>query len=102
MTALPLKPRQQAGAALDAAARRMEAAAERMRRAGFSLSIQGRRLRVEPVERLTDAQWAFITTHEAALVAYLAGQGQQREPVQPVGQPRRIRRRISGGLLLDG
>ncbi|MER2602245.1 MAG: DEAD/DEAH box helicase, partial [Candidatus Competibacter phosphatis] len=70
--------RQQAGEALDAAARRMEAAAERMRRAGFSLSVVGRRLRVEPRARLTDAQWAFIVAHEAALVAYLAGQGQQR------------------------
>lgn len=94
--------RQQAGEALDEAARRMEAAAERMRRAGFTLSVVGRRLRVEPRDRLTDAQWAFITTHEAALVAYLAGHGQQRETVQPVVPPRRIRRRISGGLAADG
>lgn len=94
--------RQQAGAALDAAARRMEAAAERMRRAGFTLSVQGRRLRVEPRDRLTDAQWDFINAHEPALVTYLAGHGQQREAVQPVSPPRRIRRRISGGLLLDG
>lgn len=102
MTHMPLKPRQQAGAALDAAARRMESAAERMRRAGFTLSVVGRRLRVEPRDKLSDAQWAFIVAHEAALVAYLAGQGQQRETVQPVVPPRRIRRRISGGLAADG
>ena len=46
-------------------------AVNRMRRAGFSLSVEGGGLVVTPASSLTDAQRAFIGSHKPALVALL-------------------------------
>ena len=46
-------------------------ALHRMRAAGFTLELDGGRLMVEPLSRLTDAQRAYIRAHKPALVALL-------------------------------
>ena len=43
----------------------------RMRTAGFVLSLEDGRLMVEPLSQLSEAQRAFIRTHKAALVELL-------------------------------
>ncbi len=63
--------RQQAGEALDQWNRRMRSATHRIRAQGFELSVASGRLCVEPQTRLTDAQRAFIQSHERALIAHL-------------------------------
>lgn len=46
-------------------------ALNRMRTAGFGLSLDAGRLLVKPVSRLTEPQRAFIRAHKPALVALL-------------------------------
>lgn len=43
----------------------------RMRQAGFSLSVDGEDLVVKPAQTLTDTQRAYLRAHKAALVALL-------------------------------
>ena len=43
----------------------------RMRQAGFSLSVDGEDLVVKPAQTLTDPQRAYLRAHKAALVALL-------------------------------
>lgn len=47
-------------------------ALNKMRAAGFALSVRDGRLTVKPADRLTEQQDAFIRAHKAALVALLA------------------------------
>lgn len=46
-------------------------ALNRMRAAGFSLSLDDGRLMVEPLSRLNDAQRSYLRSHKAALAALL-------------------------------
>ena len=47
-------------------------ALNRMRAAGFALSVRNDRLAISPFSRLSDQQRAFIGSHKPALLALLA------------------------------
>ena len=44
----------------------------KMRAAGFSLSVEGDKLMVEPLSRLSDSQRAYIRSHKPALIGLLS------------------------------
>ena len=50
----------------------MMRAFNKMRTAGFMLSVEGENLVVEPASKLTDEQRGFLRTHKAALVGLLS------------------------------
>lgn len=57
----------------------------KMRAAGFALSLEDGRLMVEPLSRLTDAQRAFIRAHKSALVQLLSDAETVYEALQAAG-----------------
>lgn len=64
--------RQQANQALDDAAKMMETALARIRRAGFEITATGRRLTVRPDDRLSAVQRDWITARQAAILAHMS------------------------------
>lgn len=64
--------RQQANVALDDAAKRIETAIDRIRRAGFEITATGRRLTVQPEHRLSGPQREWIAARQAAIIAHMS------------------------------